>query len=584
MRKKQILVLSLVASGIAIELILLVNYLTLAGQGNSKQALSTNPKSIASAVGENLGLDSGGPGEDVDQVYPVGAPITDEDHELAGEQDFSDGPPPLWETDPDAAMLDWDDAWSETPPAFDAGGAVLGDPGGGYSGYGGLNDAYPMPVFPSDDEAYDDDWWYDTAPTLPAGPTDVVPTDVPAASDTPAIPTGTAPPVNTAPTATQSISLNPQQPTATAQQPTTAAQRPTATAQQPTTAPQPTATVPPAGPTAPAPPPTATPTPEAPQEQAPQGQTLLSVRVDQAPALDGAGGDPAWSGAPAAVIATGGGANNSATQVSLQSVYDGEHVYFLLRWADPTYSFLRSPWEMREDGAWKWLRDPENRGRDDNLYDEDKLALFWPAGDQPDFAARGCGSACHAGENADAKPYGNMYTAGGEILDLWHWKSVRGVGQVDDLYLDGTRYSPDNPAAGFHPDPSDGGGYRDNANDSRDAPAYMPPGGGQKDGAPGFILESEKVEIDNSLFQPGERVPGIITEPFRGDRGQIDAAWRYADGYWTLEIRRKLVTGSPYDVQFDDLSNAYPFGLATFDNTQVRHAVQDGLWALRFQQ
>jgi hypothetical protein len=50
-----------------------------------------------------------------------------------------------------------------------------------------------------------------------------------------------------------------------------------------------------------------------------------------------------------------------------------------------------------------------------------------------------------------------------------------------------------------------------------------------------------------------------------------------------LELSRKLVTGSSYDVQFDNLDKTYPFALATFDNTQVRHAAQNGSTTLRFE-
>ena len=45
---------------------------------------------------------------------------------------------------------------------------------------------------------------------------------------------------------------------------------------------------------------------------------------------------------------------------------------------------------------------------------------------------------------------------------------------------------------------------------------------------------------------------------------------------------RKLVTGSKYDVQFDNLDGTYEFGLAAFDNAQVRHAVHFGALKLQF--
>ncbi|MBP7044196.1 MAG: ethylbenzene dehydrogenase, partial [Chloroflexi bacterium] len=71
--------------------------------------------------------------------------------------------------------------------------------------------------------------------------------------------------------------------------------------------------------------------------------------------------------------------------------------------------------------------------------------------------------------------------------------------------------------------------------------------------------------------------------PIVGDRGDISAGWQWVDGVWTLEISRALVTGSEYDVQFEDLTASYFFGLAIFDNAQVRHAYQYGANTLTFQ-
>jgi hypothetical protein len=45
---------------------------------------------------------------------------------------------------------------------------------------------------------------------------------------------------------------------------------------------------------------------------------------------------------------------------------------------------------------------------------------------------------------------------------------------------------------------------------------------------------------------------------------------------------RALVTGSEFDVQFDDLSATYFFGVAAFDNAQVRHAFHRGAIAYGF--
>jgi len=65
-------------------------------------------------------------------------------------------------------------------------------------------------------------------------------------------------------------------------------------------------------------------------------------------------------------------------------------------------------------------------------------------------------------------------------------------------------------------------------------------------------------------------------------QGEIPAVAQYGDGGWTIEFSRKLVTGSDKDVQFSDLNQAYSFGVAIFDNTQVRHSFQTGAAALKF--
>jgi hypothetical protein len=65
-------------------------------------------------------------------------------------------------------------------------------------------------------------------------------------------------------------------------------------------------------------------------------------------------------------------------------------------------------------------------------------------------------------------------------------------------------------------------------------------------------------------------VPSIIVAPFTGDRGDISAKIVHKDGVRTSVFWRKLGTGSGYDVQFTDPKKEYAFGVAVFDNAQVR--------------
>lgn len=306
--------------------------------------------------------------------------------------------------------------------------------------------------------------------------------------------------------------------------------------------------------------------------------TLTSVLVAEAPVLDGIADEAFWSDATPVEIFVEKGVNTEETTVMIQSVYTEDMVYFLVTWADPTESFIRSPWEMQADGTWVQLKDPNDKGGDNNLWYEDKLAFIWPINNSiAGFADEGCFVACHRSRDGDPKPYGNKFTEEeGEMGDIWHWKSVRNLNQVHDQYLDSTQYSEDTKEAGRHSDPADSGGYKNNITEDKTGPAFMLPGDDfPRDGAPGYILESEAVPFDPSLFNPGDRVPAILKSEFVGDGGDIAAGWKWVDGMWTLEFGRKLDTGSEFDVQFTDLTATYFFGVAVFDNAQVRHSYQE---------
>jgi hypothetical protein len=56
------------------------------------------------------------------------------------------------------------------------------------------------------------------------------------------------------------------------------------------------------------------------------------------------------------------------------------------------------------------------------------------------------------------------------------------------------------------------------------------------------------------------------------------------DGEWTLEFSRALTTAGEHDIQFNDLTKAYTFGVAVFDNAQVRHAFNPKPAKLTFEQ
>lgn len=313
-----------------------------------------------------------------------------------------------------------------------------------------------------------------------------------------------------------------------------------------------------------------------------QKNVLVAKKVASPPTLDGVVED-LWKESPPHTVRVVGGRNlpKGRTEVTLRALYTDAMVYFLVQYADPTQSFRRSPWQKQANGSWKRLKDPKDKGGDNNLYYEDKFAWLWNI-NTPAFEKKGCFAACHTG---GGKPFGNKYTPNsGERIDMWHWKSVRtnDVGQIDDQYTDSTRYDPKKAkSAGRHGDPKTSGGYKNNQTADKKGPQFALKG--NTPAPPYWIRDREKEAFDDSKYKAGDEVPGIVIAPFAGDRGDVSARGRWKDGVWTLEIARKLQTGSDFDVQFSDLKKEYAFGVAVFDNAQVRHAYGTGVHKLKFE-
>jgi hypothetical protein len=290
------------------------------------------------------------------------------------------------------------------------------------------------------------------------------------------------------------------------------------------------------------------------QPEAQQKNILVSAKATTAPPMEPVMGD-AWKNASPLTVKAIGGKNlpSGSTEVNIRSVYTTDTVYFLVDYKDPTESLQREPWQKQADGSWKQLKDPDDKGGDNNKYYEDKLAIIWNIS-SPAFEQKGCLSACHTGEG---KPFGNKYTPNaGELLDLWHWKGVRTgtVGQVDDQYVDATRYDKDKaPEAGRKSDPNTGGGYKNNVSDDKKGAKFGLPG--NKPVPPYWIVDAEKEPFDDSKYKAGDEVPGDpLLGGSRRHRGEACLEDRRADHRHVAEARherrvRRPVQGSEEGVR-----------------------------------
>ena len=325
------------------------------------------------------------------------------------------------------------------------------------------------------------------------------------------------------------------------------------------------------------------------KEEAAGPNVLVAAKVSAPPTLDGTAIDAAWAAAKPISVELAEGANfggKGTTKATLKAVYSGDMVYFLLQYADPTNSIRRGPFQKQADGSWIKLKDPKDTGGDDNVYYEDKFAMIWNIDNSmKNFEKRGCAVACHEGEQG--KPYGNKYTGSeGQIGDMWHMKGMRTgpLGNVDDQYVDHTRFDAKaSPNAGRKSDP--GGPEYKAFGLVNGKPEFM-----NKDGKPTnaggtvYIVDGNQVPFDDSKFKAGDEVASFFIYPLKADRADIKVSMRWNNGMQTAEIARKLTTGSKFDVQFSDLKAQYGFGVAAFDNAQVRHAVHYDPLYLRFAQ
>lgn len=321
----------------------------------------------------------------------------------------------------------------------------------------------------------------------------------------------------------------------------------------------------------------------------------------QPPAIDGFF-DPVWAQAARVRLRVADGWGD-AEFVTVQAAYDATYLYVLLVWADDKASMRRQPWVKQADGSWKALagKSPtpdagvtwaQYMGAGFNEEDaarfnyEDKMAIMWNtygASTVAGFEQSGCAVTCHdpGNNNGPGTSYNSttqqlaakmFTTAPAEVADLWHWKLVRGNqhAKADDQYVRYWVPGPTGAEDGGRASDAGAGGYGSNPAVSG-RPQYRGP---SLSVPPYYIFDNQKVlltaaELD--ALPVGAEIANMITSGPTGTRADVDAKGLYNSGTWGVEIRRRLVTGDPNDVQFDDLTRQYAFGVAIFDNAQIEH-------------
>ena len=332
--------------------------------------------------------------------------------------------------------------------------------------------------------------------------------------------------------------------------------------------------------------------------------TIAAVATAEAPTVDGDLSDPVWAKSAVATVTTTQGGDFGGThqsRVEIRAVHDGEFVYFAFTWDDPTRSLKHLPLVKDREG-WHVVATRDDLA-DENVYNEDKFAVLLSPGGLPLIgAAIHLSGAPLAGKPAASSGRGMHYTLDGSILDVWQWRASHGGpgGHIDNCHFgaplelgaDGEGASTQyNGGFGIDPGPArywpnfvaDGLGR-----DLSVVPLRLPKNlvamkqamgrisdatnESESETARWWMTVSESVAYSpdgDAAVPPGTAIPGVVAaDRFEARRDDVRGFGRWAAGRWTLELVRRLKTGSAYDV---DIADGVLLWVAAFDHSEKRH-------------
>lgn len=321
---------------------------------------------------------------------------------------------------------------------------------------------------------------------------------------------------------------------------------------------------------------------------------MIKIAPDTLIDIDGNANEPDWQHAKDVVVHGFGGANfqDGRTDISIKALHNNTEAFFYIRWEDSTKSMAYLPlvktpngWQVQQQGFHHF---------DEKKYYEDKFAMM--VSNNCDFAASGTahmGPKPLADKPANWHGKGYHYTEDNSVVDLWQWKAVR----TNDMYLADDNFigAPDieRPGSrrytgGYQQDGKDSGAYVMNwkwykkefitpkrlPKDPAELAPYQPNAYPDKNTElswviPWFAYEPYSEEKDK-LIPVGTLMPSVMynSNQFEGDRADVRARGQWQDGYWSLELVRKLTTGSEKDVA---LQNGVCLWVAAFDHAQIAH-------------
>lgn len=330
---------------------------------------------------------------------------------------------------------------------------------------------------------------------------------------------------------------------------------------------------------------------------------VAEIARSDVPVLDGDLSDPAWARSkPVTVLTTQGGDFGGAHQslVEIRAVHDGEYAYFAFVWEDPTRSLKHFPL-LKRAGRWEVVKGPAAPGHESAIH-EDKFSVLLARSGLPLI-----GGAIHLARQpvADRPPSvtgRGLHFTDGAIADVWQWRASHAgpYGHVDNCHFGGpapaeaAEAGEPHYSGGFALDPS-AVPYQANVMESAGPdgrtivrPRRLPrdlgsiqrlmgrPGDGagesEAEGSRWWMTMAESVPFTPELdarIPDGALIPGVVmSDRIEDQRDSIRGTARWAAGRWTLEVVRRLHTGSHHDLP---IRSGTLLWVAAFDHAHKRH-------------
>lgn len=332
---------------------------------------------------------------------------------------------------------------------------------------------------------------------------------------------------------------------------------------------------------------------------------VVEITQAEAPILDGDISDPVWARTtPVSVLTTQGGdfGGTHQSRVEIRALHDGVNAYFSFVWDDPTRSLKHMPL-VKKQGRW-YVAASKDDMTDEETFNEDKFAALFA---RPGFPLIGAAIHLARAPLAEHPPSstgrGLHYAVGGGIADVWQWRASHGgvVGHIDNCHFGAPQAPEDVPRnpgyqypGGFALDRGTAG-YSSNFAETKDAagravvlPRWLPRdvaavaaalgrvGAGQGEsespGARWWMKASETQPYSpetDATIPDGSVIPSIVVpDVLEPHAASVRGTARWASGRWTLELTRRLYSGSTEDVP---VKTGVLMWVAAFDHAEKRH-------------